>query len=264
MFRTLIVCVTCLLVVSIAPVMLHGQSTSPEAPGTPTAAALGASTASPWSVGLDAGIAAHVSSGSLVTTCNCSYPSATSLAPAAALSLSYRFSLTMGLALRVGYAGHSGEHLLTDQREWYDENAAKVMLTHERRALVTMSLLESALLFEWWPARDGLALHAGPVITSLLSTHINETERIVTPGYVYPDTKTNLVQIADADLADVRSINTLLLGLQVGGVWMIALTPTLAAGPAVSYTLPLTSILADGTSWKQHALRGAVRLRLSL
>lgn len=264
MFRTLVASVTCLLVVSSVPVVLHAQSTSPEAPVSTRTSVDDVADAPRWSVGLDAGVAAHVSSGSLVTTCDCSYPSATSLAPAAALLLSYRFSSTFGVGLRIGYAGHSGEHLLTDQREWYDENAAKVMLTHERRALVTMSLFESALLLEWSPARDGLALHAGAVITSLLDARINETERIVTPGHVYPDTKTNLVQIADADLADVRSINTMLLGLQVGGEWMIALTPTLAAGPAVSYTLPLTSILADGTAWKQHALRGAVRVRLAL
>lgn len=264
MSRRYVVFLAGLLALIGAPCVLRAQSTSPEAPASAQSQPAAAAAASSWSVGVDAGLAVQFSAGSLVTTCKCSYPSATSIGPAAAVSLGYRMTSTLGLTLRVGYAGHESEHLVTDTREWYDENGAKVLLTHERRALVTMSLLDAALLVSWMPGQEGLALHAGPVLTSVLSAHMRETERIVTPGYVYPDTKTNLVQIADADLADVRSINTLLLGLQVGGEWMIPLAASLAAGPAVSYTLPLTSVFSDGTEWKQHALRAAVRLRLAL
>ncbi len=256
----------CMFIVSMLPHAVSAQSTSPEAPGTPIGTPQDARSGAPstMSVSVDAGTAILFSSGTLSTTCKCAYPSGMNAGPTMGLSLEYRVASTLSLALRVGYTGYTGEFTVGDSRVWYEQSGAMVTLDHERRALISMDLLETALLLRWSPAHDAPYLQCGPVMSAMLASHITETERIVTPGYVYPSTQNNLVQLADGELAEVRATRQMHLGLRVGGGWMIPVGASLAVGPELSYTFPLTSVFTEGPDWKLHSLHGLVRLRLAL
>lgn len=215
---------------------------------------------------------AVLSSGTLITTCNCEYGSGFGFDFSAQGFIELPIIDELSLIAQAGYNGLGASYEETETRLEYIDDGDFIFLDFEKTTDVSLAFFNVEALLKWNFGGKPLYLFAGPAVGWLLSGSINETETISTPGYTFQNTgSATKVYLDNEALDEIYSVNSMQFHVHFGVGYEIVVSDAMFVVPEISYSMPITNLVdgfksppgqgdPDVTNWKHAPLQVGVRL----
>lgn len=251
----------CLLILSIA--LMHGLS-SPlfaDGPERPEENVLRPLLVNLY-VGPVGGIGYNFHLGKFTTQCDCEYSGGNGFGPLGGLYVEYPLDKAWSLYGGVNYSDLRADFTRSETRLEFANNGEFVNINFERTAEVTLSYIGLDMNAKWRTGVSTIYLAGGPTIGFLTSNHhLKETERVVTPGFVYQSNSTNQQTFMDQALPDKQSLR---IAMHVGAGYDYYATPTFVLSPELGLHLPITSVSTVYNNWRAAALTFSLFIKFGL
>jgi hypothetical protein len=212
-------------------------------------------------VGPMAGIGYNLHLGNFQTLCKCTYSGGTGAGPTGGLFAEIPVSRSWRISGGFTYNDLRADFTRQETRLEYGSTGEFVNIQFEQTASVNLSYIGFQAMAKWISGLGGLYLAAGPSISFLVSNHIKETERIVTPGWVYKQNMQNQNVFLDGDIPSYRQNR---LAVHAAAGYDFFLPPKLVISPELGYQMPLTSVTSSDANWGASALQLMVFVKFGL
>lgn len=207
------------------------------------------------------GIGYNLHLGDFITTCNCEYSGGTGFGPTAGLFAEYPLTKDWSIYGGVFYQDLRAEFTKNETRLEYAQDGSFVNVNFERNAGVTISYIDFQANAKWRTGFYSLYVSAGPSIGFLQSNHIKETEKILTPGFVFSSNRTNQTTFLDGDLPE-KSFLRAAVHFAAGYDFMIS--PRFIVMPELGFQLPITTVTSNDNNWRASVLIISVFVKIGL
>ncbi len=208
-----------------------------------------------------AGIGYNMHLGQFRTQCNCTYSGGTGFGPSGGLFAEIPIAPSLRVYGGVRYNDLRADFTRQETRLEYGSTGEFVNIQFEQTANVALSYLGFQAMAKWLTGFGGLYVAAGPSISFLVSDHIKETERILTPGWVYKQNMQNQNVFLDGDIPSYRSNR---LAVHAAAGYDFVFSPQFVIAPEIGYQLPLTSVTSTDKDWGASALQLSVFVKFGL
>jgi hypothetical protein len=240
---------------------LLAQATLPESPAL-TEAPLQAPL---WFIGLEGGVQGVVSSGSFTAPCNCTYESGAMLvSPVSGLFVEHVVAPAWRVEAGVRFSMYNVNYSENGTLIRYASDGGELRLEIERKASVRISYLSLYADAKWYAGLSGLYFSVGPDIGVFVAGTFKDQETLLTPGYVYPQNRTNTYVYADGDFKQSYETSTLRIGARLAAGYDLMLSSSWTLTPEAAYLLGLTPVATGHSSWKLSGVQGMLRLKVAM
>lgn len=211
--------------------------------------------------GVLGGISINFHLGDLTTSCNCVFENGKGSGPLVGISYEHPIDARLSIVGALVYQDFSADFSKPESRLEATKSGEFVNVLFERTASITLAAVSVHALARWKTGVTGLHFSAGPTIGGTVSTHIGESQKLLTPGFVYTASNTDLSTFFNGDIPNRNSLRVALLA-SVG--YDLPLGSNFFLTPEAGYQLPLTNISSTDDNWRASAFHLAVSLRAEL
>ena len=212
-------------------------------------------------VGPVAGIGYNLHLGDFQTQCKCTYSGGSGVGPNGGLFAEIPIARSWRVYGGMTYSDLRADFTRQETRLEYGSSGEFVNIQFEQTANVTLSYIGIQAMAKWMTGLGTLFVAAGPELSFLVGNHIKETERILTPGWVYKQNMQNQNIFLDGDVPSYRS-NRLALHAAVG--YDFFLSPQFVLSPELGFQMPLTTVTSSDNDWSAASLHLSLFVKFGL
>ncbi len=212
------------------------------------------------SLGFAAGALLPFASGEFRTQCDCRYKALSGFGTTLELTAEYPESSALSLALRAGYQGLMPVYRKDLDKIRYAPSGEELKIAYSRKADISMHSVTGAFLARWKPGIGNMFAAAGPSFSYAFSASLNETEKVMTPGFIDYPSRTNMITLHDGPMDEAISFREFVIGLYIAAGWETRLGADYLLLPEVGFTLPLGGLSRDQQDWKIPALHARIQV----
>ncbi|MCZ7555200.1 MAG: hypothetical protein M5R41_02190 [Bacteroidia bacterium] len=197
------------------------------------------------------GLGYNASYGEFQTLCQCEYSAGYGFGPIIGGFIDYPVSRDLSVYVVGGTQSLNASYDKAQQRYEYVEQMGQFRaIDFELETDLTLYTFGVGTYVKWDTPVSGLYLAAGPEFGFVLYSNIEETERIVSPGYTYIPSGERESVFMDGGLSEYYDANTFRMAVAGKIGYIIPILDRLAIAPEFTVAVPFTSVTAEYGTWK--------------
>ena len=197
------------------------------------------------------GMGYNASYGEFKTQCDCLYSGGYGFGPVIGGFVDYPVSRDMSVYVIVSSQSLNASYDKAQQRiEYVEQLGAFRPVDFELETDLTLYTLGVGTFLKWETPVPGLYLAGGPELSFVAYSNIEETERIVTPGFTYATSGARESTFLDGALGDYYDAPSFRLAIAGKIGYIIPLLDRLSLAPELTIAFPLTSVASEYSTWR--------------
>ncbi len=211
------------------------------------------------------GFGYNSSHGSFKTLCDCEYDGGYGVGPVLGGFIDYPLTRSLSAYVLVQGQSLNADYDRTERRfEYVQQLGDFAAVDFEQEVALTLFTAGIGAFVKWETPVPNLYLAVGPDFSLVVVDGIEETERIITPGFAYTNSGGGETVFVDGALDDYYDGTAWRLAIAGKIGYIIPIAERLQLAAEITAALPMTPVVAEHNSWRIMPYQFSVLARFAL